>query len=160
MRSPTPHLTAWAAGDPRSLSRSLCALPVKNHLTSDSQAWLTLSHSEDSSFQPPSAPFRIANSEVGPRNLVFEKLSQVWGGGDYGACTVAPEPFIPLQKLLRHSCPGCSQRDGQGVGGHPQGLVTWEVAPHRRSDHSCLGPGLITQARWYVKSHRIFNRLL
>lgn len=56
MRGPTPHLTAWVAGDPQSLSRSLCALPVKNHLTSDSQAWLMLSHSKDSSFQPPSQP--------------------------------------------------------------------------------------------------------
>lgn len=158
MRSPTPYLTAWVAGDPRSLSRSLSVLLVKNHLASDSQAWLTLRQSRGSSFQPPSRPptptitpggFRIDNSEVGPRNLGFEKLRQVWGGVDSRACTVAPEPFIPLQKLLGHSCPGCSQRDGRGVGvgGHPQGLMTWEAAPHRRRDHSCLGPRLITQAR-------------
>ena len=139
MRSPTPHLTVWAAGDPRSLSRSLCALPVKNHLASDSQAWLALSHSEDSSFQPPSAPFRIANSEVGPRNLVFEKLSQVWGGMDYGACTVAPEPFIPLQKLLRHSCPGCSQRDGRGWGA-PTGVGDLGSSPAQMQGPLLPGP--------------------
>ena len=104
--------------------------------------------------------FRINNSEVGPRNLDCEKLRQVWGGVDYRACTVAPEPFIPLQKPLGHSCPGCSQWDGRGWGGHPQGLVTWEAALHRRRDHSCLGPRLITPARWYVKSYRIFNWLL
>lgn len=151
MRSPTPYLTAWVAGDPRSLSRSLSVLLVKNHLASDSQAWLTLRQSRGSSFQPPSRPptptitpggFRIDNSEVGPRNLGFEKLRQVWGGVDSRACTVAPEPFIPLQKLLGHSCPGCSQRDGWwvGSGGSPAGVDDLGSSPAQTQGPLLPGP--------------------
>ena len=120
-------------------------------MASDSQAWLMLGHSRGSSFQPPSRPptptitpggFRVDSSEVGPRNLDFEKLRQVWGGVDYRACTVAPEPFIPLQKPLGHSCPGCSQRDGRGVGGGgaPTGVGDLGSSPAQMQGPLLPGP--------------------